>query len=306
MPRATCRARAARRAASWCRRPTASRDPWRPAGADRRRRRARDDDGVVAEPDRSLGGGGAGGRAGRPARDRRRAARGAGARRGADAAAGDRARAPRRSWCRTGAVQVLDLADSRSWRAGHVPGARRLGRGRIADGLAARAAGAALCADLRGRHSRPPRLARGGGGARPPSCACWPAARPPGGRPACRSRPAPAAADDADDVYLRPYDRPPEQIPQAMRDYLQWETALLPQLERDGTLRFARILDREPAAGGRSPRSHGPSNPAKSLAMVDIGQPGHAAALPATTRRRRAALRGAPAVAASARGGRRA
>ena len=47
------------------------------------------------------------------------------------------------------------------------------------------------------------------------------------------------AGDDADDVYLRPYDRPPEQIPQAMRAYLQWETALLPQLERDGTLRFA-------------------------------------------------------------------
>ncbi|MGH6918895.1 MAG: rhodanese-like domain-containing protein, partial [Geminicoccaceae bacterium] len=41
-----------------------------------------------------------------------------------------------------------------------------------------------------------------------------------------------------DDVHLRPYDRPPEQVEQAMRDYLRWETALVPQLERDGTLTF--------------------------------------------------------------------
>ena len=41
-----------------------------------------------------------------------------------------------------------------------------------------------------------------------------------------------------DDVHLRPYDRPPEQVEQAMRDYLRWETALVPQLERDGTLAF--------------------------------------------------------------------
>jgi 3-mercaptopyruvate sulfurtransferase SseA len=50
---------------------------------------------------------------------------------------------------------------------------------------------------------------------------------------------APAGDDPDDDVYLRPYDRAPEQIAQAMRDYLQWETALMPQLERDGTLHFA-------------------------------------------------------------------
>jgi 3-mercaptopyruvate sulfurtransferase SseA len=44
------------------------------------------------------------------------------------------------------------------------------------------------------------------------------------------------APDDA--VYLRPYDRPPEQTERAMRDYLKWETALVAQLERDGTLTF--------------------------------------------------------------------
>ena len=41
-----------------------------------------------------------------------------------------------------------------------------------------------------------------------------------------------------DVVYLRPYDRPPEQAEQAMREYLQWETTLVSQLERDGTLSF--------------------------------------------------------------------
>jgi hypothetical protein len=49
--------------------------------------------------------------------------------------------------------------------------------------------------------------------------------------------PPPAAGDE--DVWLRPYDRAPEDVPQAMRDYLRWETALLPALARDGTLRFA-------------------------------------------------------------------
>jgi hypothetical protein len=53
--------------------------------------------------------------------------------------------------------------------------------------------------------------------------------------------PPPMADEAADDVYLRPYDRVPAEIPQAMRDYLQSETALLPQLERDGTLRFALL-----------------------------------------------------------------
>jgi hypothetical protein len=41
-----------------------------------------------------------------------------------------------------------------------------------------------------------------------------------------------------DIVYLRPYDQPPEQAEQAMREYLQWEITLVSQLERDGTLSF--------------------------------------------------------------------
>jgi rhodanese-related sulfurtransferase len=144
-----------------------------------------------------------------------------------------------------GAVQVLDLADGRSWRAGHVPGARRLVRGQIAadwprvppaplhvltseDSILARLAWPEATAVA----AAAPRVLAGG-------TAAWRAAGLP-------LETAPAS-DDTDDVYLRPYDRAPEQIPQAMRAYLQWETALLPQLERDGTLRFARIPDRAPA-----------------------------------------------------------
>jgi rhodanese-related sulfurtransferase len=135
-------------------------------------------------------------------------------------------------------VQVLDLADSRSWRAGHVPGALRLMRGRLAqtwprvpraplyvltseDGILARLAWPELSA----ADAAEMRVLAGG-------TAAWRAAGLP-----LEAGPPPAA--DADDVYLRPYDRAPEEIPQAMLDYLQWETALLPQLERDGTLRFA-------------------------------------------------------------------
>jgi rhodanese-related sulfurtransferase len=137
-------------------------------------------------------------------------------------------------------VQVLDLADSRSWRSGHVPGAVRVARGQIAgawpgvpaaplhvvtsgDGTLARLALAEVAAAATGAVA----VLAGG-------TAAWRAAGLP-----LEAGPPPTAGD-ADDVYLRPYDRAPEQIAQAMRAYLEWETALLPRLEQDGTLRFAR------------------------------------------------------------------
>jgi hypothetical protein len=120
-----------------------------------------------------------------------------------------------------------------------VPGAVRLARGRIAaswpevpaaalyvltseDGILARLAVPEVPAAVAGL-----RMLAGG-------TAAWRAAGLP-----LESAPPPRAGDEAEDVYLRPYDRAPEEIPQAMRDYLQWETSLLPRLERDGTLRFA-------------------------------------------------------------------
>ena len=45
-------------------------------------------------------------------------------------------------------------------------------------------------------------------------------------------------ADAEDDIYLLPYQHPPERVEQAMRDYLTWETGLLSKIERDGTARF--------------------------------------------------------------------
>ena len=133
-------------------------------------------------------------------------------------------------------VQILDLADSRSFRAGHVPGAVRVRRDQLQadlarvprapsyvvtseDGLLARLALAEAARLLPGRA----RALAGGTDA-------WRAA----GRPL-----EPGVWDEAeDDAYLRPYDRPPAQAFQAMRDYLRWETALVPAVERDGTLRF--------------------------------------------------------------------
>ncbi|MFZ1907469.1 MAG: hypothetical protein WAU52_00165, partial [Burkholderiales bacterium] len=44
-------------------------------------------------------------------------------------------------------------------------------------------------------------------------------------------------ASATDDVYYRPYDRR-SQIEQAMKDYLDWEVALVEQLKREDYLRF--------------------------------------------------------------------
>jgi rhodanese-related sulfurtransferase len=136
------------------------------------------------------------------------------------------------------AVRILDFADSRTYRAGHVPGAWWLSRGRLAqdlanvppapsyvltspDGILARLA----LSDMREAVRAPVKALAGGTEA-------WRAAGLPLARGAVHMAGAP------DDVYLRPYDRPPEQIEHATRDYLRWETALLPQLARDGTLTF--------------------------------------------------------------------
>jgi rhodanese-related sulfurtransferase len=138
-------------------------------------------------------------------------------------------------------VRILDFADSRTYRGGHVPGALWVGRvgleehlARVPpapayvltslDGTLARLA----LAEVRALVNAPVQVLAGGTKA-------WRAAGLPVETGVERF------AGAADDVYLRPYDRPREQVEQAMRDYLRWETALVPQLERDGTLRFARF-----------------------------------------------------------------
>jgi rhodanese-related sulfurtransferase len=139
-------------------------------------------------------------------------------------------------------VAILDFADSRAYRAGHLPGAWHLVRGRVAQGWSR--VGAAPAYALTSPDGILARLALGevarltvtapvrwlDGGT-----AAWRAAGLP------LESGAERLAPDPDDVYLRPYDLPPERIEQAMRDYLRWEIALVPEVERDGTLRFARF-----------------------------------------------------------------
>ena len=136
-------------------------------------------------------------------------------------------------------VRILDFADSRTFRDGHIAGAWWLGRARLQedlphippapayvltspDGILAR-----LALPEVGRMVGAPVQTLAGG------TDAWRAAGLPLQAGADRMVGTP---DDV--VYLRPYDRPPEQAEQAMREYLQWETTLLAQLERDGTLSF--------------------------------------------------------------------
>lgn len=135
-------------------------------------------------------------------------------------------------------MALVDFADSRTYRAGHVPGAlwgvrARAARlaGRLPDAPALVLTSpdslvAHLAAPELGRLSRMPvRVLRGGTDA-------WRKAGFPlesGGG---------GMLDDADDVYDLPYDAPPERREEAMRRYLEWETALPERVARDGGAGF--------------------------------------------------------------------
>ena len=137
-------------------------------------------------------------------------------------------------------IRILDFADSRTFRDGHIAGAWWLGRASLhedlprippapayvltsPDGVLARLA----LAEVGRLVGAPVHVLAGGTEA-------WRAAGLPLQAGADRM-----AGTPHDVVYLRPYDRPPEQAEAAMREYLEWETTLLSQLERDGTLAFA-------------------------------------------------------------------
>ncbi len=133
-----------------------------------------------------------------------------------------------------GRALVLDLADSRTFRRGCLPGAWHAVRADLPeraaalparpvtvltspDGMLAALAAGDLEGDVR---------VLGGG------TTAWTAA----GRDL-----APGEADriaaNVNDVWLRPYDRGAG-VEDAMREYLAWETGLVAQLARDGTARF--------------------------------------------------------------------
>ena len=132
-----------------------------------------------------------------------------------------------------GRVLVVDLADSRTFRRGHVPGAYHAVRADLAERLAGLPArpvvvltspdgtlAALAAADVEGGV----RVLGGG-------TAAWTAAG------FDTEAGAEGLAANVNDVWLRPYDRGAG-VEDAMRHYLAWEVDLVAQLERDGTARF--------------------------------------------------------------------
>ncbi len=139
-----------------------------------------------------------------------------------------------------GDATVVDLALSRDYRRGHIPGAWFAIRARLApalariplsgtlvltseDGVLAELAApeAALLTDKPVRY-----LASGN--------AAWEAA----GHPLTADDPR--MADEAVDVWLKPYEQPAG-VTAAMAEYLAWETDLPARIERDGSAGFVRF-----------------------------------------------------------------
>lgn len=137
-------------------------------------------------------------------------------------------------------AQVIDFATSIEYREGHVPGAAFAIRSRLAgqqekfaqsgiivctspDGELARFA----AADLQRLAKVPVRVLAGG-------TAAWRAA----GLPVETGQTA--MWEPNDDVYYKPYDGK-SQVEQAMRDYLDWEVALIEKIGRDSDVRFVEF-----------------------------------------------------------------
>ncbi len=142
----------------------------------------------------------------------------------------------------TGGDVVVDVGSSRAYRAGHIPGAWFAVRARLeaalskppaegrlvftsSDGILARFAATEAAALT----TRPVAALDGGTDA-------WCATGL-----ALAQGPEQMASED-DDAWLKPYDHESGQE-QRMRDYLAWETALIPAVERDGCARFRLFPD---------------------------------------------------------------
>lgn len=134
-------------------------------------------------------------------------------------------------------VVVVDVATSREYRAGHIPGAWFAIRGRLGedaaklpttplyvltspDGVIARLA----AAELAQATGRPVKVLAGG-------TAAWHIA----GLPVEAEKENLASATD--DVLLKAFERR-DKREDAMREYLQWELDLVEQVRRDGTIQF--------------------------------------------------------------------
>jgi rhodanese-related sulfurtransferase len=138
----------------------------------------------------------------------------------------------------SGEATLVDFADSLAYRDGHIPGAWFAVRSRLGEALAKAGAPGELVftspdealarlAAVDAASLTPARVRVLAGGT-----AAWIAA----GLAIESGMTRPASA--ADDVYYRPYDGK-SQIEQAMKDYLDWEVALVEQLKREPYLQFA-------------------------------------------------------------------
>ena len=126
-----------------------------------------------------------------------------------------------------GAV-VVDFADSRSYAEGHIPGAwfairSRLASARLPDAerYVFTSPDGRLAHLAAGDFDRPVAVLEGGTEA-------WTGPLESGAR---------HMADTADDVWLKPYEQGGT-VEENMQAYLDWETGLVEQLDRDGTTRF--------------------------------------------------------------------
>jgi rhodanese-related sulfurtransferase len=144
------------------------------------------------------------------------------------------------------AATVLDLALSRNYLAGHIPGAWFAIRTRLARALEKMAVGATLVltcedgtlaalavAEAESLIDRPVRFLQGGN-------AAWQAA----GQPLSTEA---KMADEAVDQWRKPYERSGDSKA-AMQEYLTWEVDLFPRIKRDGSLQFERFRPRLAAA----------------------------------------------------------
>ena len=133
-------------------------------------------------------------------------------------------------------VTIIDLSRSPAYRHGHIPGAWFAIRGRLdralpkiprrellvltsEDGVLASLA----VEEARALTDTPVKWLKGGN-------AAWTAMDIPLSRSA-------QMADDAVDVWLKPYERPGDPK-NAMNEYLSWEVDLLERIQQDGTCRF--------------------------------------------------------------------
>jgi rhodanese-related sulfurtransferase len=138
------------------------------------------------------------------------------------------------------AATVIDLSLSREYRRGHIAGAWFAIRSRLARALSTISLRGTLVVtsedgilacltapELAALSDAPVRYLAGGN-------AAWSAA----GFPLVPGEER--MADDAVDLWLRPYEQP-RAAEEAAMEYLTWETDLLPRIDRDGTARFGPV-----------------------------------------------------------------